>query len=113
MNPGQQCTFTTHTDGFHEFNPAYDADYARLKREGKPYPTRCTYVEGAAEAAYNARLKDPRHPRRDHDIEVWICEGSLNVAAATTYANRCGITVNQILQDHSYWSEEDETGHTD
>jgi hypothetical protein len=47
--PGQQCTFTTHTDGGHEFNPTYAADYERLAREGKPIPPRCTYVEPTEE----------------------------------------------------------------
>lgn len=70
-------------------------------------------MNDAPEKAFNATLKDPRHVRRDHTIEVWICEGTLNVAAATTYAARCGITVAQILHEHGYWGDEDETAHTD
>jgi hypothetical protein len=65
------------------------------------------------EERYNASLRDPRHPRRDHYIEVSICRGEMTVAAATAYASRCGITVGQILQDHGCQEEDNETAHTD
>ncbi len=54
--PGQQCTFTSHTDDAHEFNPSYAADYERLAREGKPRPTRCEYVE-PTEAERSAAIR--------------------------------------------------------
>lgn len=74
--PGQQCTFTVHTDDHHEFNPTYAADYERLAREGKPAPTRCAYVEPTDEE----RRANTRRTMLDHcrDRVISNAESAVN-----------------------------------